>query len=78
MSQAAVVDHQAAVELQLCKPDYDEMLEKCPEIMEPIEVALNSNISLETVQGWIERTVTDKKLGQQLLNAARWYEGSKR
>lgn len=77
MSQVAITNLQAAVELPLCKLDYDQMADDCPEIMEPIEAAINSGIDLETVRGWIERTTTDNKLSQQLYNAARWYEASK-
>lgn len=78
MGRPAVTNLQAAVELSLCKPDYEAMTEDCPEIMEPIEAALNNGIELETVKGWIEKTTTDAKLAQQLINAARWYEGSRK
>lgn len=67
------VDHEAAVKLALCKPDYEEMTERFPEIMGILEAALDNAIALETVQDWIEKNTTDAALRQQLIKAARWY-----
>lgn len=77
MSSLVAVNHQAAIELPLCKKDYDTMSEECPEIMQPLELAIDSGIEVDTIRAWIERVATDEKLAKQLINAARWYGSSR-
>lgn len=76
-NSATAVNHQAAVELSLCKLDYEAMAEECPEIIKPLELAIESGVEVETIRAWIERVSTDEKLTKQLANAARWYGSSR-
>lgn len=77
MNSPTAVNHQAAIELPLCKLDYEAMNEECPEIMRPLELAIDSGIEVEIIRAWIERVSTDEKLTKQLYNAARWYGSSR-
>lgn len=77
MSSPVAVNHQAAIELPLCKLDYEAMTEECPEIMRPLELAIDNGVEVDTIRAWIERVSTDDKLTKQLTNAARWYGSSR-
>jgi hypothetical protein len=73
-----ITKHQKAVELELCKLHYEAVQAEFPDLLQFIEHALDEDIPLETVKGWIDGMGVGEELSHKFYSAARWYAENKR
>lgn len=74
VTEAVLNEHREAIELELCRRDYNLMAEHYPELLGQIEAAVGNGISPLQIKRWVRGIVAEDNLIQRCYNAARFIE----